>query len=189
MTQLDIPTLNLVLGVAIPLLVGLVTKLRASSGTKAVMNAGLSAVAGGLGAALAASGRVDLKTVLLGVLTTWGTSILTYYGLWKPTGVSSNLQEVTANIGVGGASVENAKPEREAAMVHLDVAPDPPFGELADSEDELDGCDIDMAAHAIPEGEEWLYALSPTGDRARVEEYRQLFNGPNAPETQWVAPN
>ncbi len=207
--NLDIPTLNLIFGVVIPLLVGLVTRLNASGGVKAVLNAGLSALAGVVSVWIELDGSLVLKTALISFLSTWGISILTYYGLYKPTGVTASLQSATARFGIGKPTTlqTHSKPVTLApAMVTLNFEPlasggvvvpgagwserqggfvpnawapgDPPLGELADDEDELDGCEIDMAALAIPEGQEALYALSPDGDEEKLKEYDLLFNGP-----------
>lgn len=86
-------------GLVIPLLVGVLAKLEASSTVKAVLNFGLSALAGALGE-LTGDAFVWADFVMAFGLT-WATSVATYYGLWKPTGTSEAVQVKTAGVGVG----------------------------------------------------------------------------------------
>lgn len=99
--QLDVTTLNMLAGVVIPLLVGLVTKISASSAVKAMTNAVLSAIGGGIAIALEAHGAVNLKTWIMSIGVTFITSAATYYGFWKPTTVAPTIQEKTRNVGIG----------------------------------------------------------------------------------------
>jgi hypothetical protein len=89
-------------GVLVPILVGLVTKLRASPAFKSVANAVLSAVAGAVGAASAA-GDWSWETFGLAWGSAWAVSIASHYGLWKPTGATSAVQGATADVGIGPA--------------------------------------------------------------------------------------
>lgn len=95
----DMTLFALVAGVIIPLLVGLLTKLNAPSGVKAVLNFGLSAAAG----LLATTTEIDFEwqPFLINWGFTWAISIATYYGLWRPTTVSTEVQEKTADFGIG----------------------------------------------------------------------------------------
>jgi len=95
----DMTLLALVSGVIVPLLVGVLTKLNASSGVKAVLNLGLSALAAGL----ATANEIDFtwKPFLVNFAFTWVVSVATYYGFWRPTEVSTKVQEATAEFGVG----------------------------------------------------------------------------------------
>ena len=104
MIEVDLAVLTLLAGTIVPVLVGLVTKMNASSTFKAVANAALSAVAGVLAAALATGGTIDVDTALMGALTTWIASIATYYGLWKPTEISTKVAERTQSFGLGSES-------------------------------------------------------------------------------------
>lgn len=99
---LDAQTISLLCGLAIPLLVGLLTKVNAADGLKAVLNALLSALAGVL-AAFTQTGLAepDLKTVVVSVLSTWVVSVATYYGVWKPTGVAGTVAAKTPRFGFG----------------------------------------------------------------------------------------
>ena len=79
----DTTLIALVVGVVIPILVGIVTKLNASSGLKAVLNFGLSA-AGSL-LAVTTQETFEWKPFLINWGLTWAVSIATYYGLYRPT--------------------------------------------------------------------------------------------------------
>lgn len=100
---LDAQTISFLCGVLIPLLVGVLTKVNASSGLKAVVNALLSALAGALAAftQTGLTGDVDWKTLILSMLSTWIVSVATYYGIWKPTGVAGTVNVKTGRFGVG----------------------------------------------------------------------------------------
>jgi hypothetical protein len=89
--KLDPRLLQLGSGILIPLVVGWLTHLHASSKLKAILNFVLSAIAGGLSVALATNGTV--------VLSTFITSIVTYYGLWKPTGWAASVQQTGLDLG------------------------------------------------------------------------------------------
>lgn len=99
---LDVEFVSLLIGTVIPLLVGLLTKLNASSGVKAVVNALLAALAGFL--TEAGSDEFVLGSAIVTVLLTWAVSVATYYGLYKPTGTSQAVQRSTRNFGVGSSS-------------------------------------------------------------------------------------
>lgn len=100
--QIDIPTWNLLFGVLVPLIVSVITKKISSQGLKAVVNLGVSAVTGAGGAVIANGGHIpDVKAFIYGIAMTWGSSILSYYGLHKPTGLSDSVAEKTKNIGIG----------------------------------------------------------------------------------------
>lgn len=101
MVQIDVTALNFVIGILIPLLVALVTKLDASKSLKAVLNLGLSAVAGAAVVAVQAAGNIDVSSVIVGIGTTWITSIVSYYGLTAPAGIAPAVAKATATKGVG----------------------------------------------------------------------------------------
>lgn len=100
--KLDPRLLQLGSGIVIPLVVGWLTHLHASSKLKAILNFVLSAVAGGLSVAFASNGTVLLSTWVFGILQTFITSIVSYYGLWKPTGVAGSVQQGGLGIGAPG---------------------------------------------------------------------------------------
>lgn len=84
-----IPFLNLVIGVGIPFLVGLITTTAWSGRTKALLHLALAAVAGlltELVAALVAGTTYDIGVGLASALGIFGAGLLTYYGFLKPKG-------------------------------------------------------------------------------------------------------
>lgn len=99
MNYSDLTLLTLLSGVLVPLLVGILAKLNASSVVKSVLNLGLTAA----GTLLAVANETDFdwKVFLVNWSVAWVVSVATYYGFYKPSGVSGAVQEKTANFGVG----------------------------------------------------------------------------------------
>ena len=91
--------LALLVGVIVPLLVGLLTKLNASPAIKSVLNLGLVA----LGSALVTSNQVGFswKPFLVNLGVGWAVSVGTYYGFYKPTGLAGTVANVAPNTGIG----------------------------------------------------------------------------------------
>lgn len=96
----DVATLATIVGVFLPILVGIVTKEVASSGLKATLLAGLSAVSGLVSSAIEVDG-VFTKTALFSAVTTFVIAVATYYGYWKPTQVAPAVQRKTDQLGIG----------------------------------------------------------------------------------------
>lgn len=95
----DMTVYALLIGVVVPLLVGLVAKSTASPGLKSFLNFGLTA----LGVALATSNQLgfDWKPFLINFGFAWAVSIGTYYGFYKPTGVAGTVANIAPGVGVG----------------------------------------------------------------------------------------
>lgn len=114
---LDAQAVALLAGIIIPLVVGLLAKMNASSGLKAILNAFLSALAG----ALVTVTQVDsatLRDFITAILSTWVVSVATYYGVWKPTGVAGTVAVATSGFGVGSPPVvETSDKGKEDATV------------------------------------------------------------------------
>lgn len=91
---------ELLSGVAVPLVVGWLTKLHAASSVKALLNLALSAIAGGLTILTTAKGDVVLSTWLLGMGQVFLYSIVSYYGVWQHT-LAPKIQLATPNFGIG----------------------------------------------------------------------------------------
>ena len=90
-----IPVLQLVLGVILPVLVGLVTTRATSAGRKAVLLAALSVLTSLLTemiAALQAGTVYNLGLALVLGIGTFIVAVATHYGLLKPTGLSTVAQ-------------------------------------------------------------------------------------------------
>jgi hypothetical protein len=91
--------LGLAISVALPVLVGLVTTRVTHAGTKAVLLLGLTALNGFLIELQAGGDGYDVGAAVTLTLVSFGTAVLSHFGLWKPTGVSGKAQDslVTAN--------------------------------------------------------------------------------------------
>lgn len=88
----DVQYLGLLVGVILPLLVGLVTTRVTSSGIQAILLAFLSAVTGFLSELSTPS--FELKSAILTWLGSFLVAVGMHYGLWKPTGTAARLQDV-----------------------------------------------------------------------------------------------
>ena len=99
MNYSDLTLLTLLSGVIVPLLVGVLSKINASSVVKSVLNLGLTAAASLL--AVANQTDFDWKVFVVNWSIAWVVSVATYYGFYKPSGVSGAVQEKTAGFGVG----------------------------------------------------------------------------------------
>lgn len=99
MNPSDLTLLTLLTGVIVPLLVGLLTKLNASSAVKAVLNLGLTAA----GTLLAVANETDFewKVFVTSWAIAWTVSVATYYGFYKPSGVSASVNGYTSEFGIG----------------------------------------------------------------------------------------
>lgn len=89
-------TIQLVLTVLMPILVGLITNKATSGAAKAWLLAGttlVTSVLAGLYDAVINNGVFDIGLALLVAIPAFAISVATHYGLWKPTGVSDAAQE------------------------------------------------------------------------------------------------
>lgn len=97
--------LGLLISVILPLLVGLVTTRVTNASVKAVLLLALTAVTGFV-VELAAphpDGYSVGSAVILWAVS-FGTGVLSHFGLWKPTGVSGKAQDVGASSSVRRAA-------------------------------------------------------------------------------------
>lgn len=88
--------LGLVISVVLPVLVGLVTTRVTHAGTKAVLLLALSTLNGFLVDLSAGEPGFDVGSAAVLALVSFGTGVLSHFGLWKPTGVSGKAQDVGA---------------------------------------------------------------------------------------------
>lgn len=88
--------LGLLISVVLPVLVGLVTTRVTHSGTKAVLLLALTAVNGFLVELANPGDGYNVGTAAVLTLVSFGTAVLSHFGLWKPTGVSGKAQDVGA---------------------------------------------------------------------------------------------
>lgn len=97
--------LGLAISVVLPVLVGLVTTRVTNSGVKAVLLLALTALNGFL-VELAAphpDGYNVASAVILWAVS-FGTGVLSHFGLWKPTGVSAKAQDLGSRSAVRSAA-------------------------------------------------------------------------------------
>lgn len=99
--QVDVTWLQPVVGLVIPLLVGLLVKSKASSQTKSFVNLLLSAIGGALATVIANSGSLQPKEFVSGIVATLVTSWSSYNGFYKGAGVTTAIQNKTSDFGVG----------------------------------------------------------------------------------------
>lgn len=105
--QADVAVLAAVVGVFLPILVGIVTKELASGGLKATVLALFAAVSGLVAGAIQADGAFTQEAIFAGFIS-WVIAVTTYYGYWKPTGTAGNVASATSAVGIGsegGSSV------------------------------------------------------------------------------------
>lgn len=91
---MQIQAISLVIGVALPILVAIVTKRSTDPGVKAVLLALLSAASGFLSewlVALNTSANFDWGSVAVTWVTTFVVGVATHFGLWAPTGVAATV--------------------------------------------------------------------------------------------------
>jgi len=90
---------HLVVAFVLPVVVGLVTTRVTSSSTRAWVLSALTLVTSllvELGRAIESGTTYDVGVALLAALPAFVISVSTYYGLWKPTGVTDAAQGVGA---------------------------------------------------------------------------------------------
>lgn len=98
----DATNLVRVVGFLIPVLTALVAKKVASSGLKSVVTLVLSALTATIATIVAADGHgFAWQAFVNAFLNTFGPAIVTYYGLWKPTGLAGTVAQATQGFGVG----------------------------------------------------------------------------------------
>lgn len=101
--------LSMVIGLLLPVLVGLVTTRVTSGGAKATLLAGLAAISGFVTTWLAAVNSNDLswrwQDAIFVALLTWGTAVATHFGFLIPTGLKAKAQDalIKAEPGPDGA--------------------------------------------------------------------------------------
>lgn len=99
------PIVTLLIGAAIPLLNGLVTKISTSSKVKATITIVLNAVSAAVTTAIVAGGdAVFSNQTVLTFFVGLFTSISTYYGGWKPFGLSSSTPGPMSGPGLSDAA-------------------------------------------------------------------------------------
>lgn len=91
------PWLTLISGLAIPLVVGLVTKLEASTAAKSLVTVILAVVAGAA-QVLVAGGGILTDDMVLQTVITLGLALGSFYGIYSPLNTDAHL---APNAGLG----------------------------------------------------------------------------------------
>lgn len=92
----------LLAGTVTPVITGLITKLQAHPGTKALIALLLTAVIAVINAIVNANGDFVLRDVVVLFVTTFVWHVATYFGVWKPVGSGAPPgARATAEVGVG----------------------------------------------------------------------------------------
>lgn len=86
--------ISLLVGVGLPLVVGLVTKSTTSAGAKAIWLAALSAASGFLSEWANSGDDFMWSTALITWLATFVVAVGSHFGLLKPTGATDAVQKV-----------------------------------------------------------------------------------------------
>jgi hypothetical protein len=119
-----------VLGLLIPLLIVLVTKEVADQRIRAVLSLVLAAAAGVTATLVAADGGWDWSGFFNAWLNAFIVSLVSYLGVYKPTGIAPALASATADVGIGGLPPEpGASPDTSHGLSDSEAGvtnPDPP---------------------------------------------------------------
>jgi len=92
--------LNFIVGAVIPLLVGVVTKAKASSAVKGIANTILSVIAATIVVAIKQELKFDASLGIAAAYAFVGSTVA-YTTLWKPTGIAAAIANATADVGIG----------------------------------------------------------------------------------------
>lgn len=95
----DISLLQILVSMVLPLVVGIVVKQVAQPAVKSITLAVLSAVTAIATSALNSGGQIGKDTVIQAVIG-FVIAVGSYYGIWKPTGVSNTVNTATQNFGI-----------------------------------------------------------------------------------------
>lgn len=101
MIELDMTLLALLSGTIIPLATGVLTKLAAPKGLKAMVSAVLAAVTAVVALLTGYAGVGTVKEAVYVGLTAFVAHAGAYFGFLRPTGISGGVQESTAPFGIG----------------------------------------------------------------------------------------
>ena len=101
--------LSMLIGIVIPIIHSLITKWHASGAVKAGVNLALTAVAGATATLVAPDGHsFAWVTFVYAVIGAFLTSVASYYGFFKSTGISDKLNALFATFGFGSNKVPAA---------------------------------------------------------------------------------
>lgn len=176
------PGVLTLLGLALPLLVGVVTRRVTSSGAKRAILAALSAVAGVLATVQASTDGVDVVQALVGALATYAAAQAGYSAVLKPSLIADLVAQGTDRLGIGLV----VKPDPiKVAVSKGEITPAPthvPVEQVVDTE----GREAEIIADAEPgaarRDPDLLYPGDPGYEEALAEEDAMLAAEPDEAE-------
>jgi len=95
----DVTLLQILVSMVLPLVVGIVVKQVAQPAVKSITLAVLSAVTAIATTALSSGGEIGKDTVVQAIIG-FVIAVGSYYGIWKPTGISNTVNTATQNFGI-----------------------------------------------------------------------------------------
>lgn len=99
--MIDALTVSMLIGVVLPIVVGIITKLGAPRGLQSVLLLFLASVLGLIVNATITNGTAVFSVeAILTAGIGWVTAIASHYGLLKPTGITPKVAEKTADFGL-----------------------------------------------------------------------------------------
>jgi hypothetical protein len=99
-------TVARLLAFLVPLFVAFITKKWASAGLKGFLNLVSSAVVGSVTYLVSADGNYDWRGFVNATLNVFVVSVIAYYGVLKPTGLSDTVATKTRSFGLGKPEME-----------------------------------------------------------------------------------
>lgn len=99
-STIDVLTVARLCGLVVPLVVAVITKKSASQGLKSVLNVALSAVSGVVALTIAGQGALTISGFFNAIINAFVTSIIAYYGAYKPTGIAGTIAVKTKGFGL-----------------------------------------------------------------------------------------
>lgn len=97
----DVGLLQILVSMVLPLVVAVVVKQVAQPAVRSIVLALLAAVTAIVTAGLSANGEIGANTIVEAVIG-FIVAVGSYYGIWKPTGISDSVNNATANFGIAG---------------------------------------------------------------------------------------
>ena len=95
----DVNLLEIIVSMILPLIVGLVVKQVAHPAVKSITLAFLAALTAVLTTGLNSGGEIGTSTIAQAVLS-FTIAVGSYYGFWKPAGISQTVNTATENFGI-----------------------------------------------------------------------------------------
>lgn len=95
----DVNLLEIIVSMILPLIVGVVVKQVAHPAVKSITLAFFAALTAVLTAGLSSGGEIGTSIIAQAVMS-FIIAVGTYYGLWKPAGISQTVNTATENFGI-----------------------------------------------------------------------------------------